>query len=383
METNENREKMYCCWCSRELTEDDYTFEYNGETLCETCYDNDFLECEICGNITPIGETEFTNSHGYVCDTCFERNFYYCEDCNENYHYSEWDADHECCIRCAEQYHVLPDYHSHDFYPIGTPNEDTLEFFKGVELEIDTDDYSINRRELVDGLNYIANRRVEHIVFERDGSLNHGIEIISHPHTISEFNKIPWNQIMIECKEYGFTSHDIGSCGLHIHYSKEWFGLDTDTQDENIAKLILFYEKHFSDFLKLSRRTEQQYKRWCDRYYTAHIGECIDVVKGKSDGRYRAINICNRDTVEFRLGRGTLKIESFKAWNDIHDNLVRNCKYITLSNINNPYMWLDGITAETIEYIKSKDAFRGYYSNTLEEHMKMTMSELYSLIKSI
>ena len=357
METNEKR---YCVWCGNEIGADEDTYEYNGEDLCESCYLDEFTTCDYCYELVPCDESHYVEGH-IVCDNCLDDNFAWCSECGRYVDMDNYNYHAEMCGECFEQTHEIPDYHSHDFYPIGTPNYTTLEFYKGVELEVDTNNYHINRRELIDDLDYEINRTQCHIVFENDGSLNHGVEIISHPHTIAEHNKINWKFILDTCREHGFKSHDVGTCGLHLHYSRMWFGVDTDTQDENIAKLILFYERFFSEFLKLSRRTDHQYKRWCDRYYTSHIKECTDVVKEKCDGRYRAVNVTKRSTIEFRLGRGTLKIESFNAWNDIHDCMVKNCKHIPLSNVTNVYMWLDGIKVETLQYIREKCAFVGWF----------------------
>ena len=65
----------------------------------------------------------------------------------------------------------------------------------------------------------------------------------------------------------------------------------------------------------------------------------------------------NYSTIEFRLGRGTLNYESFMAWNNFHDCLVKNVKNVSYEDIDNYAVWLDGIDCDTIRYLIARNCF--------------------------
>ena len=71
----------------------------------------------------------------------------------------------------------------------------------------------------------------------------------------------------------GYRSHQAGTCGLHIHVSRAAFGETSRTQDAAIARVLYFFEKHWEELLKFSRRTPRQLEHWAARYgYKEHPG---------------------------------------------------------------------------------------------------------------
>lgn len=64
--------------------------------------------------------------------------------------------------------------------------------------------------------------------------------------------------------------------------------------------------------LKFSRRTEYSINRWAARYgYESSPKAILDKAKKASSNRYTALNLCNRNTIEFRIFRGTLRYNTF------------------------------------------------------------------------
>ena len=54
--------------------------------------------------------------------------------------------------------------------------------------------------------------------------------------------------------------------------------------------------------------------RWAARYGMEKTGkEILDKAKKGGNGRYAAVNLCSYNTIEFRLFRGTLKMNTFYA----------------------------------------------------------------------
>ena len=91
----------------------------------------------------------------------------------------------------------------------------------GIELEIDgagkDDDYA---EELLD----IANAHADLLYIKTDGSLDDGMELVSHPCTMDyHINEFPWEDIMHSAVHQGYRSHQTSTCGLHLHVNRNAF----------------------------------------------------------------------------------------------------------------------------------------------------------------
>ena len=376
-----------CVSCGCIIENDDY-YTPNGDVYCEDCFHEDFKVCWHCGTVEHMDDMIYIESeerwvcdncenryyfycdccnehyhnelgqwleNDYVCEDCFERNAYYCSNCNEYVWENHWNFDADCCEMCAEDM-IIGGYHTHNFFKVGASCVEKNIFHKGVELEIENKkDYITN-----DSMATMISELYNHIVFETDGSLDHGFEIITQPHTFETFANIPWERILDLCSEKGFRSHDTSTCGLHIHYSREFFGMNPDEREDNIGKVIAFYERNIDTMLRLSRRTFVNYLHWAHGYDTeGDVEKCKECAKKRND-RYHYINMNNYATIEFRLGRGTLNYNSFMAWNNLHDCLVKNVKNVSYEDIDNLEVWFEGITQDTLEYFDMKNCFMDY-----------------------
>lgn len=201
-----------------------------------------------------------------------------------------------------------------------------------------------------------------HAYCEEDGSLSDdGFEIITQPHSIEEFFKLNWHDAFEYLIENGYRAHDAGNCGLHLHFSREWFG-DTEAERvQNIAKMVIFYDRNFDTLYKLSRRSNTEY---CSRDYSSHDfaqsltdADAENLMDGKKYGsRYTAVNLTCYDrhkTVEFRLGRGTLNYDTFRAWVDLHKAIAEQSRTAQSYDFAE---WInaDTVETETLEYIAHK-----------------------------
>ena len=113
----------------------------------------------------------------------------------------------------------------------------------------------------------------------------------------------------------GYRSHQARTCGLHVHVNRDALGDSESEQDAVIARILYFFERHWEELLKFSRRTQRQLEQWANRYgYQDHPMEILDhAKKGYGGGRYSSINLQNPDTIEFRIFRGTLKYNTLLA----------------------------------------------------------------------
>ena len=100
-----------------------------------------------------------------------------------------------------------------------------------MELEIDEagEDSDTARRLLA-----IANQGQPQLYCKHDGSLDDGFEPVTHPMSLSYHRtEIPWEALLREAVRMGYLSHQSGTCGLHIHVSREAFGYS----GEDVARL--------------------------------------------------------------------------------------------------------------------------------------------------
>ena len=191
----------------------------------------------------------------------------------------------------------------------------------GVELEIDG---AGEDREHAETLLCIANANGERMYIKHDGSLDDGLELVTHPMSLTEhLHHFPWEALCKKAAALGYLSHRATTCGLHIHVSRRAFGETERQQDAAIARILYFFEKHWEELLKFSRRTQRQLERWAARYgYKEQPMEILDYAKkGYHGGRYTCVNLQNSDTVEFRMFRGTLKANTLLATLELVDRI--------------------------------------------------------------
>lgn len=363
---------------------DEYHYESNGIyvvdddcMICEHCFtwSSDYAYCTECGEAYSYEHLTRTRDGDLVCDDCRGRDYSYCRVCGEWVQDSEYNFDSGMCDRCEEERTDNPLYPNavrlgyHDW------NRPDLKWFgralpswngrmRGIGLEIECDaPQSGMELDMQSALNDVCAVMGDRVFFEYDCSLSNavgkGFEMITQPHTVEEFYNVPWAECFEAIKRYGWSAHDAGTCGLHVHFSREMFGEDADTQDDNIAKLIQFFELYYEDIVKVSRRTlgsdgNVYYAQKCGHKGKSKIKE---YAKGKRCGHYSAINIGNADTVEIRIMRGTLNVETFMACIDFLLTIVKNSCRIGWSDTTDDFEWLVGLNPETVKYINKRGAF--------------------------
>ena len=372
-------ENALCIYCGKELSSNDIDFcdRHEIDYVCEKCLDENFVLCNDCEKCISLYEAIYLDSYDayicgdcseeyviceycdeivhvdydacyidsrdyYVCRSCYDEYFVECEYCGKVYDmdYIHYDTRRGCWY-CAECYEKIKIIKSYDYVPdewiFRKCDNENSPVYLGIELEVDTVDYYASHRE------YVAESLLEifgdgdSVIFKNDGSLSSdGFEIVSHPCSLNYHKNImPWKDAFNEIRENGFRSHDAHTCGLHITVSKPC--------ENEVAKLIIFFEKHWSKILKFSRRTQSQYKEWANRYLEDDENISVDKVKDileSTCSKYRSINIVKSDVLEFRIFRGTLNTKTFYATLEFVHNLVKYVKYTSLEEILNG-TWYD------------------------------------------
>lgn len=388
-------EKIYCCECGKELQEAMYDIG-NDDYICEDCRYAFYVECDDCGRLVPEGDLiAVDNNDRFVCDHCIDEyytcdhcgemfsdcnlavntipltlcdhcygySYFTCEGCGEIYYHEDGEyVDGWCyCYTCAEDHRnrIL----SYSAKPSPTFFGEDVGYY-GIEVEIDSG------HDKQEAAKAISEAGGDHIYLKEDGSLScDGMEIVTHPATIDYHVKhFPWAEICEAALSYGYKSHDTDTCGLHIHASRSLFGDTQIEQDLTIAKIMLLVDRWYdTKIVRFARRSLARMRRWADKPNAGirpedDDGTAISKSKKDANNRYRAINLCNCRTVEFRIFRGTLKRDTIIASIQWVDALVRYCRKTALKDLFNAD-WNDifGNTEHTelTEYLKQRNLYEG------------------------
>lgn len=291
-------ETIHCDICLDELPAHECSIV--GDTiLCPDCLTNETVTCSDCGAILFSDDCHCEDDINY-CQRCYDRNFISCDRCGCTLHYDHAyrinDEDEMYCQDCYD--YKCNEISIQDYYykPLPIFHGDAPRFF-GIELELDYGgECGDNAQEILS----IGNHPNEHIYCKHDGSLDDGFEIVSHPMSYAyHLEEMPWKSVLQIAVEIGYRSHKTRTCGLHIHVSRSAFGEAEAQQDDAIARVLYFFEKHWEELLKFSRRTQDQLDRWAARYgYKSKPKEILDhAKKGYYGSRYVCINLQPKDTM--------------------------------------------------------------------------------------
>jgi len=313
----------YDCWASHDIVASCYgsgdTFfidemdTWDGEWYCE----------------------DWLNDHTFVCDCCD------CRYSNDDY------AEDGNCNSCRSEQSGLRSYSDKSAADLRPEKDVPLKF--GIELEVEGRD---------------ANEGVEmcesifpsgYVVYKEDGSLSDGgFEIVTRPDA-PEVHKRIFSKFLSDPQvRRNLTSWNSGNCGIHIHVSRKplstlWIG----------RILVMINSPSMRSIVS----------KVSGRYDTTYAGiTSKKLTNGKKTGyerKYEAVNNSPRETIEFRLFRGTLIRESFIRYIEFVEAVLAFTSPATTSNrdIAEPEKFLDFVSnhrkkyKELFAFLKKKDFF--------------------------
>ena len=321
-----------CDHCGRLVPTEDLESVYNDDyrqTLdglwCPECIEEDAHTCDECGlyfTNTYI-EDVYSQAHGCVvdiCSNCCDGRFVVCEDCGELVYidYATYHDDMWYCSSCApdmssEHVHEYGSTYATRFLALDDENANRACVpYLGIELETDC---SACFEEAAAMLNSAFGDDAD---LKQDTSIgDSGIEIAAQPQTpaYALSDESPWSYALRQLTRHGATSHDAGTCGLHVHIDRAF--LDAPHMACTLDRL---FQTHRDEWRIFSRRTSRQIDTWsnfgsigCEYGLTPkQKREAWDKEKRRFD-RYQVVNLSNADTIEIRLWRGTLREKTFRA----------------------------------------------------------------------
>jgi len=349
-----------CSDCEHMVNEDNTYTTAAGDTICDTCLNDDYFSCDRCESIYHATDGVSIGDYTTICQRCYENHYFRCDGCENIYHNDDmYSTDDGCyCESChTENERVCDSCHescggslthvrgigdvcsscrpthpincysfkpSPNFFPIcETPGEH--KFYLGIEIEISC-------KNTCDSINTFDEQDMERIYLKDDASVPEGFEIVSHPMTMEEHRIFDWENLCKKLAQSGAQGNKYNH-GIHVHISKTYLS------ELHRLKLSWFMCQHLEEIKKLSRR---------DRCYhegrsTAIIIESIKQDKKyKNEGRCEILNWEPNNTVEFRLPLSTLRYETLLATLEFCDAAVKfvqtDVNFITLQDCWEQFM---------------------------------------------
>ena len=306
--------------------------KYMGMRRCEPCVKNiveeyggedNIFYCDHCEGYEYKPDSREFNGTWY-CEVCYNDNVYECDDCDVTYWHND---DHDCndVGNLIHDYSYRPRPH---FFGEG-------KYHFGFELEVES---RYDSRKA--GAEYVIDKAGSHAYLKNDGSLSNGFEIVTHPHTLEEYQKkFNWSCIS-GLSSRGYRSWNTSTCGLHVHVSRTAFGNITRTSE------ILKSQAHELRFIKLIYDNQRQIERLAGR--TSSYARFNDKGKlsarvkyGRQDDRYEAVNSQNETTLEIRVFKGSLKPERILSAIELIHASVEYTRDLKVSGNNRALKWIN------------------------------------------
>lgn len=372
-----------CSHCNHTFTPDEL-HEHSGDLYCDNCEGERFIMCEHCNESHAIADAlevdnewycgeSCANEAGYyqchdcdvwhnsddsfsdrgnrICSSCYEDNYCSCDECGETCHIDDINRD-GLCGDCRGGNGVIKDYSykPREYLYAKMPWENTL--YLGIELEVECGDYD-NEEQAIKVMGWLTKHKLnDRVYIKDDGSLDNGFEIVFMPFTLQAIHKkFPMREFLAYLRKIGLTSHELGSCGLHVHISK------TKMKDAHLLAGKIFFFKCREQIQAFSKRESFRFCQFDVSMPTNHADQY--------HGRYSAFNTAgSAATAEIRVFRGTLEYKRFQAslqFSDLFGEYIQNASLALLRARAAGVVWGDFIAyaknkakyAQLLQYIKA------------------------------
>jgi hypothetical protein len=284
----------------------------DGHIVCKQCFTKKAVTCCICENpffwsgsrVSGFYNRDDTAHH--FCNTCLEERLGTCTLCQNTMEKEKGKVDKVTnafyCLACWEKEtggRQRPRY-------LGNGK-----LYFGAEIEVEAP-------ENLDRIPYyerLAKDGEGRLIIKGDGSLNYGIEIVTHPFSFEWAlqNSDKFDHIW-KLRDEGFKAGETSSCGLHVHMTRSAF---TSLHLYKFLKFMMAEERR-NYMVTVSQRQGVSYYANFERYQTNDKNlESIALTmarnhtQGYCHERYSAVNLNNRNTIELRLFKGTLNPRTF------------------------------------------------------------------------
>lgn len=447
-----------CDDCGDWVNIDDTYTTYNGDKICEICHDNYYFTCDCCGEIFHEDYMRSDPWDNPICEDCYNDRYIECEHCNcaisvdDAYEHNGYYYCEECYDELFDEGgELLRDYSYKPELKTYYTDKDIEEFIDWYNTNYGTD---VMTKELIQNNNAWHDLFVDHLLkigfeleteqgnsdipravycekmhdilgdfvyFKKDGSLDEGVEIVSHAFTL---NWLRDNETMIKnaldtARDLHYRSHEGGNCGLHFHINRQYFTRDLLFKDDNdytleshniarfkyntdsvVNKMNLFFETYKEQTIQFSRRQSFGYCKFIsDEQYLNNSSKLrldTNVLNYYKNGyRYKIVNNNNDHTIEIRIFRGTLIFETFMASaefvfslaNIVHNPISKISWSKVVNNANYKYMKnyckereIKNMTNYLKDYARENEKGAKNALNVMKELVKNSQSTIEELL---
>lgn len=346
------------------------TRNVENETICNLCleermtergdnFEDDYFYCNYCDNYQHTDRQTYYDGEPY-CETCVDNNLYRCDDCGETY----WDGqDHYCD---DSNYGGLIHDYSYKPRPCFYGRAPGERLFMGFELEVE-----IRQGGIREHAQSVVNELGDRAYLKYDGSLENGFEIVTHPHTLEAYRKEFAFSSFKKFRQAGLRSWNTNTCGLHVHVSRDAFGVYENRTGRVSNNSRQFHELRFIKLIYDNQRQvcalagrNSEFANFVDKGKLHH-----KILRGYSEGgRYSAVNTENENTLEVRLFRGSLNENRvFMALEFVH-SAVEYTRNLKVNGKNKALSWV---------------AFAGYVHANQEKYPNLLASMSSTLERGI
>ena len=290
---------------------------YHNASLnfCSECAQNHWL-CGDCGDVFHDDDVQHDVNDKLICDNC--RAYYGNEQC-------------ECCgyyYNLPDGYTACEDCSGSAIYNYGHKHSCNLSYENmmfGVEMEVCVERADNDSQPCREQVAYMLKKQINEVaVIKSDSSIDYGFEIVTKPldycDAISHCRRILSLADSMRCRADS-------SCGIHIHVSREHISRKA------IANLIFMLSEMEGDITKVAGRYSDEWARISKK--SKDDCECVDdVIQNEYDcGRYRAINLINDATIEFRVFASTTSMNTITAYIQFVKCIIDYAETHTLDDI--------------------------------------------------
>ncbi len=247
--------------------------------------------CADCNE--PIRSPIYYNTHDEPicthCDDLYTR----CDDCGDRHH--DDDLTDGLCASCCEAREEEPSgpfVYPYEYRLKPDRALDRKTIYYGLEIEVEVGDYYAGAAESIAAL------AAGYGILKADGSLVRGFELVTYPRTLTEHrdwwreNGEQWASL---CRQYSITGHN-NTCGIHCHVSR------APLSQLQIGKILVLANSRENQRV-LEIIAQRPSSRWAE-VSNKRIADAAKTIGYFS--RYEAINLQNKDTIEFRIYKGNV-----------------------------------------------------------------------------
>lgn len=250
------------------------------------------------------------------------------------------------CYKCNENLYKIHNYSTKvpELLKFKAKNVKPSTVYLGIELEYESTDRDVSKIKVGKALH-------GHAIMKQDGSIKNGFEIVTCPATLDihleEFKKF--------YSSYGsFGLFPDKNTGMHVHVSRK--PLNVFTVGKMTEFLNRIDNKRF--IAHIAGRIDNQYARITGRSVT------YPFINGQQGERYNALNLSNRDTIEFRIFSTPKNWEEFSSRLEFVQALTDYCQpaqvNVPLKQLTGHRSFMHWVTLNRKSYPELSNCLKGF-----------------------